>query len=118
MKLPNYILFSINEGQHILSTTKPFSIGQLWKCKGEQELSLKMEEFRTNGKTVAPVMGYTIFIMFADSLIVDVFLDEQEQVNLMAAYYLTHIQSKPRAYTRYEIKEYRPMFPHVEISVL
>lgn len=118
MELPNYILFSINEGQHILSTTKPFAIGQVWKWKSEQEMFSKLEEFRTNGKTVAPVMGYTIFIMFADSLIVDVFLDEQEQTELMAAYYLTHIQSKPRTYTRYEIKPYKPMFPHVEIELL
>lgn len=119
MNLPNYITFSHDSGQYILSTTKPYSIGQIWKCRSQQELSLKMEEFRNNGKTVAPVQGYCIFIMWDDYLLNGFqFVDEQEQVNLMAAYYLQHIQRKPRTYARYEVKPYKPLFTHTEIEIL
>jgi hypothetical protein len=121
MTKETHLLFTSTGNNYVLSTSKPFSVGMVWRVRSEQELSLKMEEFRNNGKTVCQVEGYNIFVMWDGTLLSEPFMLTEwklEQTELMAAYYLRHIQAKPRAYTRYEIKQHTPLFTHNEIPVL
>jgi hypothetical protein len=119
-----HLLFTSTGNNYVLSTSKPFACGLIWRQRSEQENSLRMEEFRTNGKTVCQVEGYNIFVMFDGSLLLDniganyshSFMEGETEK--MASYYLTHIQSKPRAYTRYEVKTYKPLFQFTENPVL
>lgn len=104
--LSSHIYFTLGQAQLILSTTKPFAIGQLWKARSEQELSLKLEEFKQNGKTVCVVEGYNCFVMFDRNLENKKMfgIDIIESTELMANYFLTnHILPDVAKNPRYSI---------------